>query len=114
MKKAVIYFLLVALFTSCQDEDIPKGLPTCVKRKISRLKNEPKRNPPAKVWQYQYKGQTVYYIPPTCCDQMSQLYDENCNLICHPDGGLTGRGDGKCAEFFSACTNEKLVREDKR
>jgi hypothetical protein len=114
MKKAVFYFLLFTLFSSCQNDDVPKGLPDCVKVKIDQLKSESSQNPPAKVWQYQYKGQTVYYLPPTCCDQMGELYDENCNLICYPDGGIAGRGDGKCEDFFSARQNEILVWEDKR
>jgi hypothetical protein len=111
MKKAVFYFVL---FSACRNDEIPAGLPACVKEKISLLKSKPTQNPPASVWQYQYKGQTVYYLPPACCDQMGELYDENCNLICHPDGGITGRGDGKCEDFFSTRQNEELVWEDKR
>ena len=114
MKKVIIYFALIDLFTSCQNEEITRGLPSCVKEKIIQLQNNSSQNPPAQVWQYRYKGQTVYYFPPTCCDQMGELYDENCNLICHPDGGITGRGDGKCEDFFSARQKEKLVWENKR
>ena len=29
-----------------------------------------------------------------CCDQFSDLLDSEGNLIGHPDGGITGRGDG--------------------
>jgi hypothetical protein len=29
-----------------------------------------------------------------CCDQFSNLLDAGGNLIGHPDGGITGRGDG--------------------
>ena len=63
---------------------------------------------------YSYQGRTVYYIPPVCCDQLGQLYDQNCNLICNPDGGITGAGDGKCQDFFSSRTNGILLWEDKR
>ena len=114
MKKAVFYFVLFTVFSACQQDEMPAGLPACVKEKINQLKNKSTQNPPAKVWQYQYKGQTVYYFPPACCDQMGELYDEHCNLICHPDGGITGRGDGKCEDFFASRQNEKLVWEDKR
>ncbi|WP_018478502.1 DUF6970 domain-containing protein [Pontibacter roseus] len=82
--------------------------------KIRELKAKDVRNPPAAVWQYEYDGQTVYYIPPYCCDVPSQLYDSNCNLICSPDGGFTGRGDGKCNDFFEKRTNERLVWKDAR
>jgi hypothetical protein len=34
--------------------------------------------------------------------------------MCAPDGGFTGKGDGKCTYFFDARTNEKLIWEDER
>ena len=37
---------------------------------------------------------TVYYVVHQCCDQFSDLLDANGNLIWHPDGGITGMGDG--------------------
>ena len=45
---------------------------------------------------------------------MSTLYDENCNKICSPDGGIAGNGDGLCPDFFTNRTNERLIWEDKR
>jgi hypothetical protein len=71
-------------------------------------------NPPQSIWQYIYNGQTVYYVPPQCCDQYSTLYDANGDLICAPDGGLTGKGDGKCTDFFQERKNEKLIWNDPR
>lgn len=49
---------------------------------------------PRSITKYQYQGQTVYYVVPQCCDQFSDLLDADGNLIGHPDGGITGRGDG--------------------
>jgi len=40
-----------------------------------------------------------YYITSDCCDQFNYLYDDKCNLICAPDGGLSGMGNGKCPNF---------------
>ncbi|MBI4648812.1 MAG: hypothetical protein HY738_20035 [Bacteroidia bacterium] len=85
-----------------------------MKRKIRKILRDQKRNPPAKVLEYTYNGMTVYYIPPYCCDEMSELFDDKCNLICHPDGGFSGNGDGNCSDFFQNRTDEKLVWEDKR
>lgn len=78
------------------------------------METAPVRNPPGSVWQYEYKGQSVYYIPAYCCDIPSQLLDSNCNQICSPDGGYTGAGDGKCADFFELRKNEKLIWQDSR
>lgn len=100
--------------TSNRDNTIPDGVPACIRDEIRRMQSEPVANPPASVWQYEYEGALVYYIPPQCCDEPSKLLDENCNHICSPDGGLTGKGDGKCPSFFDTRTNEKLIWKDER
>ncbi|MFD2245599.1 DUF6970 domain-containing protein [Pontibacter ruber] len=108
-------FLLASLsLTSCEKLDLPPGVASCIEDKIREIKQQDVRNPPAAVWQYQYNGKTVYYIPSYCCDMYSELYDADCNLICHPDGGITGSGDGKCTDFFEKRTNEKLIWKDNR
>jgi hypothetical protein len=86
----------------------------CIREMITVFKNEEKQNPPRKIFSYTYKGQTVYYVTPPCCDFFSDLYDSNCKLIGHPDGGITGRGDGKFTDFEKTKTNEKLIWEDTR
>ncbi|WP_190277434.1 DUF6970 domain-containing protein [Adhaeribacter rhizoryzae] len=35
-------------------------------------------------------------------------------IICHPNGGILGRGGGKCEDFFTTRQHEKLNWEDKR
>jgi len=71
-------------------------------------------NPPASITQYEYKGQAVYYIPPRCCDITSTLYDADGNIVGHPDGGITGQGDGRVPDFFDERTNEKAIWVDSR
>lgn len=93
---------------------VPESVPDCIREKIKELQNDPLRNPPAAVLQYQYKGKLVYYVPPAAGDQMSELYGEDCELICRPDGGITGRGDGRCPDFFEERSNEKIVWKDSR
>lgn len=89
-------------------------LPKCVQALIVKFLEEEKQNPPRKIIRYQYKNKTVYYVPPVCCDQYSDLYDANCNLMGHPDGGITGKGDGKFSDFSKLATNENVVWKDKR
>ena len=50
--------------------------------------------PPNAVFRFQDQGGTVYYVDSQCCDQFSDLLDADGNLIGHPDGGITGQGDG--------------------
>jgi hypothetical protein len=74
--------------------------PDWINKLIEKEMTEGVANPPASLSKCKYKGQIVYYRPPRCCDIPGILYDENGNVICSPDGGLTGRGDGKCLDFF--------------
>ncbi len=99
---------------SCNNEEIQKEIPKCIKDKIVEIEEQVVWNPPAKIYSYQFKGETVYNIPQRCCDIMSTLYDENCNIICSPDGGIAGNGDGQCPDFFISRSDERLIWEDER
>jgi hypothetical protein len=85
-----------------------------LKNLIAGFEKLPVGDPPQSIWRYEYKGQTVYYVPPQCCDQYSTLYDANGIRICAPDGGITGLGDGKCPDFFQERKDEKLIWQDPR
>ncbi len=112
MRRYALVFIV--LLSTCSKTSLETAIPDCIQQKINTLEKENVRNPPAKVYQYTYQNQTVYYIPSYCCDVYSELYDSNCTLICHPDGGITGRGDGRCTDFFDLRKDEKLIWEDLR
>ncbi|WP_231717499.1 DUF6970 domain-containing protein [Hymenobacter sp. DG25A] len=88
--------------------------PAWLQKKISALQADKPQNPRARILSYTLEGQTVYYQSAPCCDQFTTLYDAKGKVICQPDGGITGRGDGKCPDFEKNRTNEKLVWEDAR
>jgi hypothetical protein len=102
-----------ALAGACAPE-IPADSPIFVRQLIERMQAAPVANPPASVWKYQYQGRTVYYVPPSCCDVPSELYDADGNVLCGPDGGLTGTGDGRCPDFFETRTGDERVWQDPR
>lgn len=81
---------------------------------IARMETEPVANPPALITRYDYAGQSVYFLPQRCCDQMSVLYVADGAILCHPDGGITGLGDRRCPSFFSERRNEYIVWRDPR
>ena len=85
---------------------------------LSQLIQEMERgepaNPPAKIYRYSYNDQQVYYVTGRCCDIPGKLYDMNGNVICEPDGGITGKGDGRCPDFFEKRSDENLIWEDNR
>jgi hypothetical protein len=115
LKTAAILLFLTGSISSCRKEkDIPENIPACIINKIQEIKDESVWNPPATIWQYHYNGQIVYYIPQRCCDIPSLLMDAQCDIICNPDGGLSGNGDGNCTDFFEKRKNEKLIWQDKR
>ncbi len=106
--------LLVALtLGSCEDLDLVADVPRCVEREIRKIKREEVRNPPAKVWRLTFDNAIYYYITSDCCDQFNLLYDTNCDVVCAPDGGFTGRGDGNCPDLSEAIA-ETLIWEDNR
>ncbi|MFN8348030.1 MAG: hypothetical protein U0X91_23725 [Spirosomataceae bacterium] len=115
MKTATVAALFLIFFTcSCKNNDVPSDTPSCIKAIIEQMKKDPVSNPPGSVWKYTFNNQPVYYIPPTCCDIPSILYDDKCNLICSPDGGFSGTGDGKCPDFFKNRKDQKLIWSDDR
>ncbi len=94
-------------------QDEPE-IPNAIQELIDGIKSEPVRNPPSKVFRYTYQEDTVYYIPGFCCDQMSAIYSKNGELVCRPDGGFTGNGDGRCNDFFESRADDKIVWSDPR
>lgn len=88
--------------------------PAWLRTRIDAHLAEKKQNPPIQIYRYRYNGQVVYFESAACCDQFTNLYDQRGNVICHPDGGITGRGDGQCPDFAKARTEERLVWQDPR
>ena len=107
-----IFFLATAILIVCssfQKKKPKTRLPVCILQKITAFKKQEKFAQPQSVYEYVYKGKKVYYITLPCCDNFNELYDSNCTLMGHPDGGFTGRGDGKVADFIAKRKGEKLI-----
>ena len=88
--------------------------PLWLQQRIDGILATRKRNPIIRILRYQFEGETVYYETAPCCDQQSVLYNVEGKIICHPEGGITGKGDGKCSSFNKRRTNEQLVWQDPR
>jgi hypothetical protein len=88
--------------------------PVWLEAVIAELESEPVANPPALIASYEYKGQTVLYLPPRCCDVPSTVYGPTGAVICSADGGLTGKGDGRCSDFFAGRQGERTIWRDRR
>lgn len=90
-------------------------LPGFVKELIARQEASPGRSF-VRIWRYQYKGETVYFVPQSQLmnDSTSALYSSAGELICKPDGGYFGNGDGRCSDFLQARSMGRLVWRDTR
>ncbi|MBL7701415.1 MAG: hypothetical protein JNM14_04155 [Ferruginibacter sp.] len=84
-------------------------IPSCIKTKIDSFKLKEAHEKPQRVVEYMYKGKKVYYVVMPCCDFFNEVYDDKCNFLGAPDGGFTGKGDGKLPDFFEEAKNKKLV-----
>lgn len=91
-----------------------KAEKSCIQLKIEEFSASEKKNPPVSIYQYYYKDEVVYYVSSYCCDVFSQVLDKDCKVICAPDGGITGEGDGKCKDFHATATKKTLIWKDER
>ena len=115
MKTAFISLAILISVAVEKCNNNKKGkLPACIQQKIEAIKKEPRWNPPAEVYEYSYNGKSVFYFTSDCCDNFNAVIDENCNYICAPDGGITGKGDGKCKDFNTNAKKIKLIWKDDR
>jgi hypothetical protein len=113
MQALPLTLLALGLVLSCPSNRGQK-IPSCIKEKIDAFSSAPPANPRRSITAYEYNGRTVYYITAPCCDQMNELFDANCNLLCCPDGGFTGKGDGRCPDFREMKSSPVVVWQDDR
>lgn len=121
MAKILAIALSVLLIVSCSTNKklhsqnvIASGnaMPACLQTIINNMVAEPNGSPQS-VSSYSYKSQTVYYLVSPCCDKYNIVYDSGCNILGYPDGGITGKGDGKMADFANEATGKQIVWEKK-
>jgi hypothetical protein len=114
MKIRILAVIAVIILIAGCSPATQTGNPKWVDQLIKKIENEPVGNPPLSVWMYKYNGQVVYFVPAHCCDITSVVYDAEGKLLCAPDGGITGKGDGRCTDFFDQRTGEQLIWKDPR
>lgn len=108
----VVALMATVLFVAgCRDG---QTTPAWLEVELKQIAGEPVSNPPTVVFRYRYRGEVVYYRPPRCCDVFGELYDESGETLCFPDGGITGRGDGRCNDFFATRSDCEVVWSDPR
>jgi hypothetical protein len=114
MKMQLLLIATLAFLLAGCSQSNQTGNPKWVDQLIRQFESDPVGNPPLSIWRYEYNDQVVYYVPPHCCDIPGFLYDADGNVLCNPDGGIKGDGDGRCLDFISKRTNEQLIWQDPR
>lgn len=108
MTLSVSLILAVMLsFGSCKKIDVPKETPKCIKKKIKEDSGCLQS-----VYEYDYRGQKVYYFSITGCpDAGPFLLDEKCDFLCSTNisGSWSGQDTSFCNNFYNERTNEKLI-----
>jgi hypothetical protein len=126
--RLLLFVALPIAFCSCNKPPVASAPPAAISQngmgreenpewlneQIQEFKHEKPTNPPVKIYRYSFQGQEVYYVTGYCCDVPGKVFSKEGKQLCEPDGGITGRGDGKCPDFFNSRTNEKLIWEDLR
>ena len=115
MKWTTTCLFIVVLLQSqtCKKTNVIK-IPACIQSRIEAIQQQPKFNPPATVYRYLYLEKYVYLFTSNCCDQYNYVYDKDCNVVCAPSGGITGKGDGRCSNFDQMATEQTLIWKDER
>jgi hypothetical protein len=101
---------------SCNDSmpTEPGGNPAWLDALIAQIEAEPVTAPPTTIYSYRYQGDTVYFRTSRCCDIRSVVYDEEGAVLCEPEGGVDGGGDGRRPDFLTTRSDERLVFLDPR
>lgn len=92
--------------------------PAAIKAIVDERQNMPPDGMNSTIVRYDYNGEgvesvntIVYYVPPPpmTSDATSQVLDQSGTLICEPEGGLMGNGDGRCDDFAERRSNACVV-----
>jgi len=125
MKNIILAVTLTAVAVACKKNAVndAKGniiptsdtsTPACISSMITTLQQQAPFSPRAVIKEYNYRGQRVFYVSSDCCDQYNHVYDANCNILCAPDGGLIGNGDGRCTDFYQSASFVRDIWRDVR
>ena len=116
MKLKQCYFVVIfgLLLFSCQADKViasKETIPPCLKVTIDKMAADLSEGSPVSITRFLYRGKKVYYMVASCCDKYNIVYDSTCAVLGYPDGGFTGRGDGKMPGFAKEAIEPKVIWE---
>ncbi|GAB3226992.1 hypothetical protein GCM10027346_09850 [Hymenobacter seoulensis] len=112
MKTSFYSFLAAALLlTACDETDISKNTPSCIRQKTINLERDTPCEEGASVKEYIFQGKSVYVFNPGSCiaDASFEVADEQCNTLGYL-GGFSG-GSTINGEPFSKAEFKRTIWE---
>ena len=110
-----ITIILLLFFAGCQKNEMNiEEDSACISQKIETFKASKIPCESGKsVYRYIFQGEYVYVFNPGNCgaDMMSNVYGEECNLICGL-GGIAGNMICNAENFSENTTDETLIWEN--
>jgi len=91
-----------------------RSLPVWLQERVASYATSALGSVPDEVWQFEYRGKTVYYIPAPCCDQFDSLFAADGTYLCAPSGGYSGYGDQRCSDALLKPKEMTRVWQDYR
>lgn len=110
-KSLGILIIFSLLLSACNKVTLEVDAPRCIKTMISNSEKGKAGYDIQQVWKWEVDGNTYYHTVMGCCDQFNYLYDEKCNEVCAPDGGLNGMGNGECPTFSEEPTKTLIWKK---
>jgi|GEM_PF-5936861 len=108
MKFNTILFLFVLVLFSCRKIELLRPAPKCIQGKIRHSLNG-KGIVLKEVWAEEYAdGKKYYFLIPESENDFSEIYDEDCNLMCVKASGTSGVGTGSDCNFNSSIFLRKV------
>ncbi len=95
MKKIPLMLIITLIFSLCLYSCDKKKEKCSIKKFVDSQSVHLKRAD-----KYYFNNQYVYLLTYDGADMKENLYNENCELICSPAGGISGLGDGICPTFY--------------
>ena len=105
------FLFTLSVLTACavQPKPVPVAAEGTASTPAARLPTRDLSRVNGNVVRHVIGGQVYYYVRSPCCDLHNYLFASDGSYVCAPDGGFTGRGDGKCPAGIRIDHSDEVV-----
>ncbi len=106
MSRSIYAFFFFCLLFSCSSM---KTNTTDLQKLLESYAKSHDNEKPAQIEKWTVDSAIYYHVFPKGADRYSELYNSDLELICHPEGGMVGTGDGKCPDWAKTVKNKEII-----